>query len=194
MKRFLLLGVLGFLFSYTYAIGPIQINPFIGVNTAFYTNLEQKSNAIGFQGGIITRIGGDRFYVGPGVVFLTQNVNTSDYDKASDDAKTLSIEGIQVPLFFGYKIIDLELTSLRLGVGPAVKFVSKYKYDGKDINNTDDLKDPNKTLWSLKAEAVLQLSAFSIGLDYDLGFSKIDKSIDDSPKVGRLGLNIGVAF
>lgn len=192
MKKLLLLTVLGMLLGNAFAVGPVQINPFIGANTSFYTNLENKSNAIGFQGGIITRIGGDKVYVGPGVIFLTQNVSTSDFDQSSEDAKTLSIQGFQVPLFIGYKVLDLKVTSLRVGVGPAVKFVSQYKYDGEDI--TDDLSDPNKALWSLKAEAVLTLATFSIGLDYDLGFSKIDKSIDDSPKVGRLGLNVGVSF
>lgn len=193
MRKFLLLIILGLPLSNSFAIGPIQINPFIGVNTCFYTNLENKSNAIGFQGGLITRIGGDKFYVGPGVIFLTQNVHTSDYDQTSNDAKKLSIQGVQVPLFFGYKIIDAEITSLRVGVGPALKFVNEYKYNGQDISN-DLLMDPNNALWSLKAEANLKIAIFTIGLDYDLGFSKIDKSLKDSPKVGKLGLNFGIAF
>ena len=193
MKKIYLLLLFFCLFGKSYAIGPVQINPFIGINTAFFTDLDNASNVIGFQGGVMTRIDlGETFYVGPGIMYLTQGVNTRDFNMADDKQRRLDVSGVQVPLLFGIKVIDLEVTSLNIGLGPAATFATNYEYDSDDLQEFYE-EDLNKALWGLKAEASIQITALTLGVDYEVGLSRISKAAE-SPKIGRLGFNVGVAF
>lgn len=118
---------------------------------------------------------GETFYIQPELLFM----NRSGIIKSlvDENEETIKIRTIDVPLLFGVKVADLEVSNIRLFAGPVATFALNKEIATDDIESEfteDDLRSAN---WALQFGLGVDLLMFTIDLRYELGmgdYSKID--------------------
>jgi len=176
MKKIALTFFVIFLSKALFAFDSFQINPYLGLNYASIQEYDKLK--LGYQVGVLGRFG-KKAYIGTGVSYGKLAVIM--------EGNTFSMSGTQIPLLFGIKAFEKNEGKLRLGFGPALTFVNKYK-----LNEIDVSEGKHHYLWISKFEVNWSKSFYTIGLDYDLGITPIIGGLNS--RFNRLSLNFGLSF
>jgi len=127
-----------------------------------------------FQAGIFARIGFNKIYFQPELLYSIQkkNYTLTLNDLINNDVtvnKFINISTIDVPLLLGYKIIDLKILNLRTFAGPKLRF--DYSSNSPRFTKVSGGNfDPNSLLSSVKKAQL----GFDMGVGVDLLMLTLD--------------------
>ena len=130
---------------------------------------------VGYELGAFLRTGGKRFYFQPEFLYVQKNTSVNE--------QNTKINSFQVPLLGGLRILNLKVASIHLVTGPSVSF-------SPDVT-MNDVKQTltEKSAWSWKLGAGVDVLIFSLNLRYDWGLT--DLNVND---VKNTVLKDGKAF
>ena len=189
--------------------GPdFSIGPNVGYQTAklSYNNADIKNGfANHFTVGLFGRVTYKNFYVQPELLyFKTSDVfdvtvtgtgtdNLFNLPTGAQTTLTLNQMNLQVPIMFGYNIIDRKIITLRAQIGPTANVVLQsktlfdktYSIDGEqtDIENvtTDERFDTKAIAWGLQAGlGVDVLKRITLDINYNFGLSRMFSNLNDT--------------
>ena len=190
----LLLGSASFAQSFDLCVGPK-----VGYQTAqlSYNKADIKSGfAEHFTIGAFGRVTFNKLYVQPEVLwFKSGSAFSFDFENVAEGmipeeevTITWNPMNIQVPVFVGYKVLDLDIMSLRVQVGPTANFIigGKPVYDrvfsitpeeGADpitVEEGDPILDTKTIAWGIQGGiGVDVLNKITLDINYNYGISKI---------------------
>ena len=212
------------------------IGPKIGYQTSklSYKKADiQDGFANHFTAGLFVRLGLAGFYVQPEVLwFKTSNVFDFDFNTMNNDNifhiptgasvnLSMNSQNLQVPLMFGYKVLDLAIVNLRVQVGPTMNFVLKSNqlwgyttgegsssvFQEEAESLAEKLIDPKSVSWGMQAGLGVDLfSKLTLDINYNFGLSKVFNTFDtagsnlfnlssvDSSKQNLFMVTLGVKF
>lgn len=195
MKKIVLVAVLSVLPFMVYAQGPISFGPKIGWNsdhlTTDYTEYV-KDLRNGFQGGLFFSVYLKKFYIQPEAYFSLKRgaLQTTFGDPANPNttlniSQSVTLRSIDVPVLFGFKVLDLKLVRFRIWGGPVASYLLNKEYslsvngvDQPDRITGDDFREAT---WSGQIGAgvdVLMLT-FDIGYEFGMNSFLTIRSLDD---------------
>ena len=189
--------------------GPdFSIGPKVGYQTAklSYNKADIKNGfANHFTVGLFGRVTYKNFYVQPELLyFKTSDVfdvtvtgtgtdNLFNLPTGAQTTLTLNQMNLQVPIMFGYNIIDRKIITLRAQIGPTANVVLQsktlfdktYSIDGEqtDIENvtTDERFDTKAIAWGLQAGlGVDVLKRITLDINYNFGLSRMFSNLNDT--------------
>jgi hypothetical protein len=180
MKKFSLLLAAVLLSGMMY--GQFHIGPQIGY-TASKLSYRASDITNGLKRnmlvGVFMRIG-KKFYVQPEVNYMTQgSVFKFPFTGGSSSfiEQNITLKSIQVPLNFGWRIINLKVVNVRLFTGATVNFIvnknitlSDKSADPKDYLLPDDFK---KMHWQYQIGAGVDVFMFAIDVKYYGGINNL---------------------
>lgn len=109
----------------------------------------------------------------------------------------IKLTTIDIPLLFGYKLINLPMVNLRMHAGPVMsRIISKdvdFKItnpDGSSIDRAfhDSFK---QNIWAIQAGLGMDVFKFSLDVRYELGLNNIGKTADDVKKSNVFLVTLG---
>ncbi|MFA5814832.1 MAG: porin family protein [Bacteroidales bacterium] len=185
MKKIMLAVVLSILPLTMFAQGLISFGPKIGWNSnRLTTDYAQyvKDCKSGFQGGVFFSIYLHKFYVQPEAYFSIKRgaFQTSFGDPLNPNStlnisQSVNIQSIDVPVLFGFKVLDLKLIRFRIWGGPVASYMlsKEYTLSINGINQSeritrDDFKD---AIWSAQMGAGLDLLMLTFDIGYEFGLN-----------------------
>ena len=185
MKKIMLAVVLSILPLTIFAQGLISFGPKIGWNSnRLTTDYAQyvKDCKSGFQGGVFFSIYLHKFYVQPEAYFSIKRgaLQTSFGDPLNPNStlnisQSVNIQSIDVPVLFGFKVLDLKLIRFRIWGGPVASYMlsKEYTLSINGINQSeritrDDFKD---AIWSAQMGAGLDLLMLTFDIGYEFGLN-----------------------
>jgi hypothetical protein len=176
----------------------ISFGPKIGYQTTklSYQKADIKAGfANNFTAGLFGRVSYGRFYVQPEIMyFRTEQLFSLNVHNVGEGWLpeenvnfTLNSTNLQVPVLFGYKILDYSIVSLRMQVGPTANFTlaSKTLFDktytltsstGETIvlNNNQEAFDTKTIAWGIQAGLGVDiLNRITLDINYNIGISKV---------------------
>jgi len=184
---------LGVKLGYTYA--DIATLKTLTHQSVLHTIKSDGSNGSVF--GAYARIGGERLYFQPELIYVTQKSNFKSIVKGAlnQDNVELKLTTLDVPLQVGVRILNLSLVKLRLFAGPCVsiKIDNKFKFK-KDIKALasiarDDFKSLN---WSARGGIGVDVGRFNLDIAYQYGFTDIAKRYFKKPKLILITLGFSI--
>jgi len=157
-------------------------------------NSEYKN---GFQAGIFARLGVNKVYFQPELLYAmgkkdyNMTVTNSDNTVTGTFDKSVKISTVDVPLLLGYKVLDLKLVNLRVFAGPKLRFNAGSTLDFNNVTggnfNTADLQRDVKAA-QLGLEAGFGVDVLMLSLDFryqvinDMYQTKLkDVTVDNLP-------------
>jgi hypothetical protein len=170
----------------------LSIGPKIGYQTSklSYKKADIKNGfKNNFTIGAFGRIEIGNLYVQPEILYF-KSENDFSLKLNDQDASTLGVDpnlsltlntmNLQVPIMVGFKVLDLDLLTLRAQVGPTANFVLKDEtlfnanFSGSETNKPEfDTKNIN---WGLQAGLGVDMMKFTLDINYSFGLSKIFES------------------
>ena len=141
-----------------------------GVNSTKFT-LNQSSKDIaadakaGYELGAFMRVGGKFLYFQPEFMYIVKNSSVQTTTGTSTSTTTTQYTSLQVPLLAGVRLLNLKVASIHLFTGPALSFAPNAKIADVKQNLND------KSAWSWKLGAGVDLLIFTFNIRYDWGLS-----------------------
>jgi hypothetical protein len=162
-----------------------------------YTFSDFKSDAkMGYNIGAFARIGGNKLYIQPELLYSIRKGNTNVTLASSSGGLTagaytqsFDIKSVQVPLLLGYKLIDLKLASIRVFTGPAMSVILKDSQvkltsaGGVAVDPT--LYDPKTfkdNVWNWQLGGGVDVGPLVVDVRYEWGLTNV--SDGDVTKIG----------
>ncbi|MBB6611179.1 PorT family protein [Pontibacter sp. Tf4] len=167
----------------------------VGVNLARISDdpgLQDMDTGLGTEFGIYGRIG-DRFYVQPGLDFVTYKthiIRTVQPRPGERDAFVTNY--LRVPALIGYRT-NYEgsvLSHLRFFVGPAFAFNVGVKDNNLDVRR----KDVRNAQFSLSGGAGFDIRFLNFDVTYHHGISTVFNNNNSEGKTKAFSLTAGIAF
>lgn len=181
MKRFAVLAIAMIISAWSY--GQFHIGPQIGYAGSNLTmNVDSISNSLksNFMFGVFMRFG-NKIYIAPEVNYLTQGsvFKTPSYqDGVSPLEQEVKFSTLQVPVNLGWRIINLEIVSIRIFGGVAANFVLNTTVNTTS-DNADDYEnalvpdDFNSVQWQWDAGLGVDVLMFAIDVKYMGGLGNV---------------------
>lgn len=162
-----------------------------------YSFSDFKSDAkMGYNIGAFARIGGNKIYLQPELLYSTNKGNTDLLVGSSPSGgltpgtynQSLDIKSIQVPLLLGYKLIDLKLASIRVFTGPAMSVI--LNNSRINLTNSGVVVDPNlynpktfkNNVWNWQLGGGVDVGPIVVDVRYEWGLTNV--SDGDVTKIG----------
>lgn len=114
----------------------------------------------GYEVGAFLRTGGKRLYFQPEILWVEKNTSAND--------QQAKIRTVQVPLLAGLRFLNLKVVSFHLNTGPAISFSPDVTLN--DVKHTLT----EKSAWSWKLGAGVDILIFSLNLRYDWGLTDLN--------------------
>jgi hypothetical protein len=184
MKKLLLIAIL---FSLSCGLmAQISFGPKIGYTTGKLSTDKSDittSMKSSFLFGAFLRLGG-KVYLQPEVNWYTaggvfkQPSLTGGISPFEDE---VSLKSIQIPLYLGYKLLDLKLVQVRAQAGPTASIItSKSISPLKPSQFTAQIKeaDIKDVLWGLQFGAGVDVLMFTLDVQYMFGLNKLINNIE----------------
>jgi hypothetical protein len=183
MKKALLISILAILSVVAHA--QFTFGPKVGFN-AQKLSVDQSTITTDFKNnfnfGAYVRVG-DKIYIQPEVNYFTtgtvfKRIETNSLSPFEQD---ITLKNIQIPLFIGFKIIDLELFNLRATAGPTANIVVGKTIESLDSENfiepikKTDISDIN---WGFQFGAGVDVLMFSVDIQYIMGLNNLIKTVN----------------
>ena len=183
MKKALLISILALVSVVAQA--QFTFGPKVGFNAQKLT-VDQSTITTDFKNnfnfGAFVRIG-DKFYLQPEVNYFTTGTvfKRVEVNNLSPFEQDITLQNIQIPLFIGFKIIDLELFNLKATASPTANIVI-----GKTIESIStgtfiepikksDISDVN---WGFQFGAGMDVLMFAIDVQYILGLNNLIETVN----------------
>lgn len=153
------------------AQSPLNLGIKAGFNSSKITTDEgsfDENNITNFVAGAFARVNLKSFYLQPEAYFSSKGGKLEDVNGVNSfDLKT-----IDVPVLFGYKIINKGLVNLRVNAGPVMSFVTSKDVDtpSESVFKTGKPKD---SIYGFQYGAGLDLLFFSLDLRMENSFGDI---------------------
>jgi hypothetical protein len=169
-----------------------------GVSTSkLYTNLSDytKENIVGYQAGTFLRVFiKKKFLFEPEAYFVKKG---GDLFNDTDDEVKINMNTLDVPLLFGFKLLDLEFTKLLIYTGPVMSFAHnktieyiKGGIEDPEQSAEDMLKSTN---WAYQLGGSVDVFIFTLDLRYEWGLNDIYKGDQVfRPNVFLVGLGVRI--
>ncbi len=189
MKKLMLLVIVLGLSSGLMA--QISLGPKIGYTTSKLS--VDKSDITtslksGFLFGAFLRLG-DKVYLQPEVNWYTTGATfelpsiSGGLDPFEDEVK---LKSVQIPLYLGFKLIDLKLVQIRAQAGPTANIITSKEISplkpGQAIAviKDTDIKD---VLWGLQVGAGVDVLFLTLDVQYMMGLNKVigEINVDGTP-------------
>jgi hypothetical protein len=189
MKKLLLVAVL---FSLSCGLmAQISLGPKIGYTTGkLSTDKSEITTSLknSFLFGAFLRLG-TKVYLQPEVNWYTaggvfkQPSVTGGISPFEDEVK---LKSIQIPLYLGFKLLDLKLVQIRAQAGPTATIITDKSISPlKPSQFTAQIKeaDIKDVLWGLQFGAGVDVLMFTLDVQYMLGLNKVigDIEVDGEP-------------
>ncbi len=185
MKKIIWMIFMGMLPLGLLAQGMISFGPKIGWNsTRLSTDYSDyvKDIKSGCQGGAFFSLYLKKFYLQPEAYFsfkrgaLTTSIDPLHPINSVEIKQSVTLYSIDVPLIFGYKVLDLKLARFRIWAGPVVSFLLDKNYTlsvgGSNLSDSINSSDFKNSLWSAQVGAGVDLLFLTFDVGYQLGFEK----------------------
>lgn len=162
-----------------------------------YTFTDFKSDAkMGYNIGAFARLGGNKLYLQPELLYSIRKGNTNLNLTASTGGlatgaytQSFDVKSIQVPLLLGYKLIDLKLASVRVFTGPAMSVIlnnsqiSLTSSGGSTVSsNLYDPKTFKNNVWDWQLGGGVDVGPLVFDVRYSWGITNV--SDGDPTKIG----------
>lgn len=183
MKKLLLVAIL---FSLSCGLmAQISLGPKIGYTTGkLSTDKSDITTSLknSFLFGAFVRLG-DKFYLQPEINWYTAGgvfKSPSITDGISPVEDEVALKSIQIPLYIGWKMIDLKLVQIRAQAGPTASIITDKTINPLAPNQTiavikeTDIKD---VIWGLQFGAGVDVLMFTLDVQYMLGLNKVIEDI-----------------
>jgi hypothetical protein len=171
-----------------------------GVSTSkLYTNLSDYNpdNIIGYQAGMFMR-----FFIKKAILFEPEAYfvkKGGDLFNSLNSEIQVELNTLDVPLLFGFKILDLDFTRLLIYTGPVMSF--QYS-DNSTIEYSDGSPDDpfgfasdmlKKTNWAYQLGGSFDLFIFTLDVRYEWGLNDIYQGDEVfRPNVFLIGLGVRI--
>jgi len=184
MKKLLLVAIL---FSVSCGLmAQISFGPKIGYTTSklsvdksdMTTSLKNS-----FLFGAFLRLG-SKVYLQPEVNWYTAGgvfKQPSIAGGVSPFEDEVSLKSIQIPLYLGYKLLDLKLVQIRAQAGPTASIITNKSISPlKPSQFTTQIKeaDIKDVLWGLQFGAGVDVLMFTLDVQYMFGLNKLINNVD----------------
>jgi len=178
MKKLLLVAIL---FSLSCGLmAQISFGPKIGYTTGKLSTDKSDittSMKSSFLFGAFLRLGG-KVYLQPEVNWYTaggvfKKPTIGSFSPLEDE---VNLKSIQIPLYLGYKLLDLKLVQVRAQAGPTASIITNKKINPLLVGQTTtmikdtDIKD---VLWGLQFGAGVDVLMFTLDVQYMFGLNKL---------------------
>lgn len=176
---FLLLSIALFTSQLTFSQSPIHIGVKAGANfTDISTSLSDYStkSATGFIGGATVRLDIKKAYLQADLMYAEKNTKFESTSLGGDNTKWKNLE---VPLVFGYKLIDLSVFNLRAYAGGVYTKIITDKISTDQISGVFDDFDKNNL--GYRVGLGVDVLKFSLDVSYDSGFKNISNNYKTKP-------------
>jgi hypothetical protein len=183
MKKILLLSILAFLaFSVN---AQLSLGPKIGYSTLKLSvdqsdiTTDLKNN---FLFGAFVRLG-NKVYLQPEINWYTSGTVFSrpSIGSLSPFEQEIKLRNVQVPVFVGFKLIDLKLINIRAMAGPTANFIVNKEIETMEGQNyiapikETDIKDVH---WGFQLGAGVDVLMFTLDVQYSVGLNNVIGTID----------------
>lgn len=162
----------GFKLGYNSSVGLNDLNSITkGKYTLDSAKIDAKNN---FMVGAFSRINFGKIYLQPELLYVggkknySETVIVSEGNTASYDKK-VTMSMIDIPVFLGYKLLDLKLANVRVFVGPKFRFNAGSKFKIENFNSTGEISEDDITKEIKKSQ---------VGLESGLGVDILKLTID----------------
>ena len=151
-------------------------------------------NVTAWQAGVFARIKIKKIYVGLDALFLS---NPGKFSSTSGSTKgEISVIGVNIPLYLGWKIVDKKAFNLRIFSGPAIQlnFYERIKssYNGGTFETSENLKFQDGPKWSLVGGLGFDIAFFTLDARYL--YSVSDWSNISNTEVNNNGVQFNIGF
>lgn len=173
-------------------ISPITLGPQVGfAHNQLITNAAQfrEENKASFHAGAFVRLTIKNFILQPEAqLALNRGAIGFNYRPISNPSQTLSgtqninLFTFDVPLLFGYQILDVKLGKLRIMGGPMASLALSNVVNVSSSGNTNDIRASDlielrdEALWSIQMGVGADLLKFTGDIRYQYGFSDISEN------------------
>lgn len=175
----LVLVVSLFVSQQAFSQSPFHIGLKAGANfTDLSSSISDYSTktATGFTGGATIRVDMKKAYLQADLMYAMKRTDFESKSLGVDNAKWTNLE---VPLVFGYKLIDLSAFNLRaFGGGVYTKIISD-KISTQQISSV--FNDFNKDNLGYRVGLGIDVLKFSLDVSYDSGFKNISNTYRSKP-------------
>jgi hypothetical protein len=129
-----------------------------------------ENNVNNYLAGVFVRLDAGKFYAQPEFYFNSKGGTIDNYDLNLLSIATSTVfdyQSIDVPILFGFKVVDRCLMNLRIHTGPVFSFITTKSFTTELENlNVDELKD--------------QYAGWQFGVGFDFWMITIDANIENS--------------
>ncbi|UVD79628.1 PorT family protein [Myroides albus] len=164
--------------SYAQSPSPLHVGIKAGANfTDMSTSLKDynSKSATGFALGAVARFDIKKTYLQAELLYSEKNVK---FEGATGN-NTSKMKNIEVPVVFGYKIINLPLLHLRTYAGGVYTNMIGDNFNKKDIGDT--FKNFDKSNIGYRLGVGADILKFTVDVSYDGGFSNVSKDFKTKP-------------
>lgn len=121
---------------------------------------------------------GKKIYVEPEINWFTQGgiFKSPDLTNLSPFEQKVTLQTIQIPLYVGWRILNLDVFNLRIQAGPSVNFIVNKKIETTEADGwIDPIKEANikSVQWNFQAGAGIDVFMFALNVNYFIGLNKI---------------------
>lgn len=137
-----------------------------------YTFDDFKSDTkMGFNAGLFARLGGERIYLQPELLYCKRNGETN-FNSSTGGASNqkVTLKTIQVPVLLGFKLIDLRLASIHAFTGPAMSFVLNSSNIESNLPNFAP-KNFKDNIWDWQLGAGVDMGPLVFDVRYEWGLT-----------------------
>lgn len=193
MKKIVIVFLMGFWASWSFAqISPFTFGPTVGFNqTSLSTNVAdyQQSAKAGLQGGVFARLTLKKLVIQP-EAFIGLKTGEFDFTYSPTGAtnkfnasQEVRLTTLDVPLMFGYQLLDVPLIKIRALAGPVASVLLNKKVNVSRETSINPAV-PTSEIVQLKDDAAYSIQA-GLGVDvwkltldarYNFGISYIDNA------------------
>jgi len=219
MKKIIIASVLLFSVTFTYAQfnfgikasynSSLSANNLNSVNSGSYNLNSVKSElSNGFQAGVFARFGLNKLYFQPEFLYnMGKKTDKISFQANSNSSilttfnKNVTVSTLDVPLLFGYKLLDLKLVNLRAFAGPKLRFNAGSSLDysnlttGGSVTQDQLVKDIKAAQLGLEAGVGVDILMFTLDARYnlikDMYQTKLNSSTIDNLKANTFVISLG---
>ena len=163
------------------SFGQFTFGPKVGFSTSRLTtdlpDIKAKVRA-NFQLGVFARFG-EKIYLQPEIFYASRG-GTFKHESNDGDQK-IKFNNLDIPLLVGFRIINLEVVSLRVFVGPTASFVLNKDMEVEDVVDDPIPEDAFRNVqWGIDVGGGVDLLFLTLDLRYEWGLNNLYKADAES--------------
>ncbi len=172
----------------TYAQSPFHLGVKVGANfTDLSNNLKDYNSktATGYGAGIMMRLDIKKTYIQADFMYSEKNV---DFDGTfvNSSSSELKMKNFEIPLVFGYKLIDAKVVNVRAFAGGVYTSIENAKLTTENVENV--FKNFDKNNIGYRVGVGVDVLSFTLDVSYDGSLNDIHKDFKSRPNTWFVAL------